>query len=74
MSETFEQGWAARPISDQFPELSTEAATRLDNVNKAITELLISGMITDSQTMAIRQKKFPKMVLREVKAAREVKP
>mgnify|MGYP003617470387 CR=1 FL=1 len=74
MSETFEQGWAARPFSEQFPELSVQAAARLDNVNKAITELLISGMITDSQTMAIRQKKFPKMVLREVKAAREVKP
>ena len=30
MSETFEQGWAARPFKEQFPELSDKEAERLD--------------------------------------------
>ena len=74
---TFEQGWAAKPFKEQFPDMDTDVATRLDRINEAITTLLLEDMITESQMHAIRQKKFPKMVLREVakmdrKVARKV--
>lgn len=36
MSETFEQGWAARPFKEQFPEPSDREADRLDRLNCAI--------------------------------------
>ena len=63
---TFEQGWAARPFKEQFPDMDTDVATRLDRINEAITTLFLEGMITESQMHAIRQKRFPKMVGREV--------
>lgn len=71
MSSTFEQGWAARPFHDQFPELPERTATYLDKVNDAITLMLVSGMITDSQCRNIRDKRFPKLVSEKVMAARE---
>lgn len=70
MSNTFEQGWAARPFKEQFPELDGKAAERLDRLNMGITDMLIASLITDSQAHAIRQKKFPKLVSKEVNAAR----
>ena len=74
---TFEQGWAAKPFKEQFPDMDTDVATRLDRINEAITTLFLEDMITDSQMIAIRQKKFLKMVGREVakmdrKVARKV--
>ena len=70
MTETFEQGWAARPFKEQFPELDDKAAARLDALNKAITTLSISDCLTFGQSDAIRQKKFPKVVSVEVSKAR----
>lgn len=70
MSDTFEQGWAARPFKEQFPELDDKAAEFLDHLNMCITDMLIADLITDSQGHAIRQKKFPKLVSKEVNAAR----
>lgn len=70
MSNTFEQGWAARPFKEQFPELSDKSAERLDRLNLAITDMLMADLITCSQGDAIRQKRFPKLVSREVNAAR----
>lgn len=63
---TFEQGCAAKPFKEQFPDMDTDVATRLDHINKAITTLFLEDMITESQMRAIRQKKLPKMVRREV--------
>ena len=63
---TFEQGWAARPFKEQFPDMDEDTAGRLDKINSAITTLFLEDMITESQMNAIRQKKFPKMVGREV--------
>ena len=63
---TFEQGWSAASFKIQFPDMDTDVATRLDCINEAITTLFLEDMITDSQMIAIRQKKFPKMVGREV--------
>ena len=63
---TFEQGWAAKPFKEQFPDMDTDVATRLDRINEAITTLLIGGMITYSQMTTIREKKFPKLVGQEV--------
>lgn len=67
---TFEQGWAARPFKEQFPELSDKAAERLDKLNHAITDMLLCDLLTDSQVREIRTKKFPKLVSREVSEAR----
>ena len=36
---TFEQGWAAKPFKEQFPDMDTDVATRLDRINEAITKL-----------------------------------
>ena len=63
---TFEQGWAARPFKEQFPDMDEDTAGRLDKINSAITTLFLEDMITESQMHSIRQKKFPKMVGREV--------
>lgn len=70
MSNTFEQGWAARPFKEQFPELDDKAAEHLDRLNHAITDMLLSDLLTDSQVRDIRTKKFPKLVSREVRQAR----
>ena len=66
MSRTFEQGWAARPFKEQFPELSDKAATHLDRLNRAITDLYMADMLTDSQVKALREKKFPRVVTKAV--------
>jgi hypothetical protein len=71
MTETFEQGWAARPFKEQFPELSDAAASRLDQLNLAVIDMLMAGLITDSQADAIRKKKFPKFVSDQVSGARK---
>ncbi len=67
---TFEQGWAARPFKEQFPELDDKAAENLDKLNHAITDMLLCDLLTDSQARDIRTKKFPKLVSREVGKAR----
>lgn len=71
MSDTFDQGWAARPFKEQFPELSDKEADHLDKINHAITIMLIADLITDSQRDAIRMKRFPKLVSKVVNAARK---
>ena len=68
--ETFEQGWAARPFAEQFPELPADRAAWLDRLNRGITDMLISGLVTDSAADAVRNKKFPKIVSKEVAKAR----
>jgi len=70
LSETFEQGWSARPFKEQFPELQDVVAARLDRLNHAITDMLMAGLITDSQANAIRTKKFPKFVGEQISAVR----
>ena len=70
MKKTFEQGWAADPFKDQFPELEEKDAKHLDNVNHAITMLLLSDMITSSQCDNIRSKRFPKLVSKYVNKAK----
>lgn len=70
MSEKFEQGWAARPFKEQFPELGEKEAERLDKINAAITLLSIADLLTFSQTDAIRQKKMPKVVSEAISKAR----
>ena len=70
MSETFEQGWSARPFKEQFPELSDSAAEQLDKINEAITRLYMSDCLTTGQMDAIRGKKFPKIVSKAVAKAR----
>lgn len=62
MSNTFEQGWAAKPFKEQFPELGDKAAERLDSINAAITLMRAAGLLTDSQSKDIRMKKFPRVV------------
>lgn len=73
MSNTFEQGWAARPFKEQFPELTDDRAAYLDRLNMSITDMLLSDLITESQAANIRQKRFPKLVGKEVGAARRLK-
>lgn len=68
--ETFEQGWAARPFAEQFPELPADRAAWLDRLNVGITDMLLSGLMTDSAVDAARNKKFPKIVSRELAKAR----
>lgn len=70
MSRTFEQGWAARPFKEQFPELSDKAATHLDRLNRAITDLYMADMLTDSQVKALRERKMPKAVLAALRASK----
>lgn len=71
MSETFEQGWAARPFAEQFPELPADRAEYLDRLNRGITDLYLADLITPSQMDSIRQKRFPKVVGYEVGKARK---
>lgn len=66
MAQTFEQGWAARPFAEQFPEMNAKEALRLDRLNHAITDLYMAEMLTDSQVKAIREKKFPRVVTKAV--------
>ena len=66
MSRTFEQGWAARPFKEQFPGMAEQDAEHLDRINRAITDMLLSNLLTDYQVAAIRQKKFPRLVSRYV--------
>lgn len=68
MSRTFEQGWAARPFKEQFPEMPEREAQRLDRLNAAITDMAMADLITQSQVDAIRQKRFPKLVGEVVRA------
>ena len=68
MSRTFEQGWAARPFKEQFPELPDREAERLDRLNRAITDMVMADLLTPSQSDAIRQKRFPKLVGEVVRA------
>lgn len=68
MSLSFEQGWAARPFKEQFPFLTDRAAKRLDRLNKAITDMAMAGLITNSQRDSIRHKRFPKLVGEVVRA------
>lgn len=70
MSDSFEQGWAARPFKEQFPELSDKEAAMLDRLNMSITDMLVNDLLTDSQADAIRQKRFPKLVGATVRKAR----
>lgn len=69
MNTTFEQGWAARPFKEQFPQLTDHQANNLDKVNEAITTLLMSDMLTDSAYKMLREKKFPKLVASELNLA-----
>lgn len=71
MKETFDQGWAADPFKEQFPEMSDRDASHLDEINKAITLLSMADMITYSQFNNIRQKRFPKLVSDYVSKARK---
>ncbi|MFY1007806.1 hypothetical protein ACOQNQ_01840 [Pseudomonas juntendi] len=66
MSGTFEQGWAARPFAQQFPEMNADEAKRLDHINTSITTLYLAGLLTDKQANEIRTKKFPKVVTKAV--------
>ncbi|WP_161551304.1 hypothetical protein AB1N69_10685 [Pseudomonas asiatica] len=66
MSGTFEQGWAARPFAQQFPEMNADEAKRLDHINTSITTLYLAGLLTDRQANEIRTKKFPKVVTKAV--------
>ena len=68
--ETFEQGWSARPFAEQFPELPADRAAWLDRLNKGITDMRLSGLMTDSAVDAARSKKFPKIVSQELAKAR----
>ena len=70
MSNTFEQGWAARPFKEQFDFLPDREAGRLDALNHAITDMRMADLITDSQCATIRQKRFPKFVSEVVGAYR----
>ena len=69
-TETFEQGWAARPFGEQFPELPPDRAAWLDRLNAGITDMRMSGLMTDSAADAARKKKFPKIVSEEIAKAR----
>lgn len=62
MSTTFEQGWAARPFKEQFPQLSDASAERLDAINEAITTVYVGGIATHGWVDQIRKTKFPKIV------------
>jgi hypothetical protein len=66
MSRTFEQGWAARPFAEQFPEMDAQESKRLDHINTSITTLYLAGLLTDSQVKEIREKKFPRVVTKAV--------
>ena len=69
--DTFEQGWAARPFKEQFPELSNKDATHLDQLNHAVTNMLLADLITSTHAQAIRMKRFPRVVSRLVTLARK---
>lgn len=62
MATTFEQGWAALPFKEQFPDLPEKEAARLDRLNHAITDMGMADLLTSSQVRDIRQKRFPKLV------------
>lgn len=69
MSHTCEQGWAARPFKEQFPQLTDAEAGHLDKLNSYITYLRFADMLTDSQADTMRQKKMPRAVGKALDAA-----
>lgn len=69
MNVKIQQGWSAPSFKEQLPCLPAERADFLDRVNRCVTELYIAGFLTDAQVTAIREKKFPKLVAAELKAA-----
>lgn len=69
-NNVIEQGWAARPFAEQFPELPERDAKLFDDINRAITLLSVHGMMTPSQMENIRGKKFTNLIRRKVKDAR----
>lgn len=74
MSRTFEQGWAAKPFAEQFPQMDSKEADRLDRLNRAITDLYMADMLTDSQVKAIREKKMPRAVGKAVAKMKATAP
>ena len=73
MKDTFEQGLAARPFKEQFPELSDIEAQKLDKVNEAITTLYFADILTHTRLITIRDKNFPRLVSKAVSQARKEK-
>ena len=45
---SFELGWGAPPMKEQFPELSDHDAEHFDKDNVALIRLHIRGYLTDS--------------------------
>ena len=73
MKDTFEQGLAARPFKEQFPELSDIEAQKLDKVNEAITTLYFAGILSHARLITVRDKNFPRLVSKAVSQARKEK-
>lgn len=51
-----EQGWGARPFAEQFPGLKPERAELLERMNRGITDLYMTGLLTDSEKDRARKR------------------
>lgn len=60
-------GWDAPPMKEQHPSLSDHDAAHFDEDGRAITRLVIRGLITPSQRLSAH-KKLTRAVERALKA------
>ena len=60
-NNSVEMGWGALPMKEQHPVLPDEAAAHFDEDNKAISRLLLRGLITQQQAASARAKYVKKV-------------
>lgn len=63
-----ELGWSARPIKEQQPVLSEEAAAQIDRDNHDLSRLRMRGLISDGEIRSIR-KRLVKSIEEQIKKA-----
>lgn len=68
---TFDFGWGAPPMKEQFPEMSDHDAEHFDKDNQALTRLRIRGYLTDSARDAAL-KKIGKAIAKSLKGGVDV--
>ena len=55
---SIELGFAAKPLKEQFPQLSDEVATALQKDSEYLSRLRVRGLISDAENNAIRKRLF----------------
>lgn len=68
---TIELGFAAKPLKEQFPQLSDDVATALQKDSEYLSRLRMRGLISDTENNAIRKRLFKNINSEIQKATRQ---